>query len=446
MVSIARTAVLSSARPKALRFPRPNADLIEITCAQLYLSRRKTDLKLFLAQSSARQVPSPHHARRRLDQGRCLGGYRNGRPALHHPPGGPSMTTRLPAVAKDIVVQECKPEFFADCAIVFSGLDADVAGEIEAAFRAADLAVFSNAKNYRRDPLVPLIVPYVNSSHLAIVPQQQAAHSPPLKKGFIVTNANCSTTGCVIPLSALEKAFGPIDTLLITTMQAISGAGYPGVPGLDILDNVVPHIGGEEEKMEWEMLKILGGIVKQDDGSRAFDMHARTPLRVSASCNRVPVIDGHTACVSIRFARRPPPSPQQVREALASFTCDAQTLGCPSAPRHIISVHEEADRPQPRLDRYHQDGAGVSVGRIRQCPVLDIKFVVLSNNVSIGAATSSIINAELAVLKGIYDEHESLRKASSEYLAIHRGRYGPAGRSRTLYIQMIQWSRVTLDS
>lgn len=260
--------------------------------------------------------------------------------------------------------------------------------------------MFSNAKNYRRDPHVPLIVPLVNPSHFSIIHQQQSLHSPPLKNGFIVTNANCSTTGCVIPLSALEKAFGPIELLLVTTMQAISGAGYPGISSLDIMDNVVPYIGGEEEKMEWETLKILGGIAEDEQGVKSFDMHGAHPLRVSASCNRVPVIDGHTECVSVRFSRRPPPSPQQVREALMAFTPDAQTLGCPSAPRHAITVHEELDRPQPRLDRYFQDGAGVSVGRVRQCQVLDIKFVILANNVSIGAATSSIINAELAVLKG----------------------------------------------
>ena len=183
-------------------------------------------------------------------------------------------------------------------------------------------------------------------------------------------------------------------------MQAISGAGYPGVSSIDIMDNVIPYINNEEEKMEWETLKILGGITEDDKGVKSFDMHAAHPLRVSASCNRVPVIDGHTECVSVRFTRRPPPSPQQVREALIAFTPDAQTLGCPSAPRHAITVHEEVDRPQPRLDRYFQDGAGVSVGRVRQCQVLDIKFVILANNVSIGAATSSIINAELAVLKG----------------------------------------------
>ena len=272
---------------------------------------------------------------------------------------------------------------------------------LESAFRSAELVVFSNAKNYRRDPQVPLIVPLVNPSHLSIIPQQQSLHQPPLKKGFIVTNANCSTTGIVIPLYALEKAFGPLESAIVTTLQAISGAGYPGVASLDIMDNVVPYISGEEEKIEWETLKILGGVKEEESGLKAFDMHESSPLRVSASCNRVPVIDGHTEIVSVRFHRRPPPSPQQVREALAAYTTDAQTLGCPSAPLHTIMVHEEPDRPQPRLDRYFQDGAGVNVGRVRQCPVLDIKFVVLSNNVSIGAATSSIINAELAVLKGV---------------------------------------------
>jgi aspartate-semialdehyde dehydrogenase len=189
---------------------------------------------------------------------------------------------------------------------------------------------------------------------------------------------------------------------MVTTMQAVSGGGYPGVASLDILDNVVPHIGGEEEKMEWETIKILGGMTKDEaTGLKSFDMHAKTPLRVSASCNRVPVIDGHMECVSVRFAKRPPPSPQQVREAMTAYTPDVQALGCPSAPTRSIVVHEEPDRPQPRLDRYYQDGAGISVGRVRQCQVLDIKFVVLSNNVSIGAATSSIINAEMAILKGV---------------------------------------------
>ncbi|KAK7033116.1 Semialdhyde-dh domain-containing protein [Favolaschia claudopus] len=269
-------------------------------------------------------------------------------------------TTYMPSLVKDLVVQECTPEPFLECAIVFSGLDADVAGDIESAFRAADLALFSNAKNYRRDPHVPLIVPLVNPGHLSILPQQQALHSPPLKKGFIVTNANCSTTAHVIALAALEKEFGPIDSLMVTTLQAISGAGYPGVPSLDIIDNVVPYISGEEEKIEWETRKILGDISDVEPEElvggkplQAFDMHAQTPLKISASCNRVPVTVGHMINVSVKFARQPPPSPQQ-------------------------------------------DGAGVNVGRVRQCPVLDVKFVVLADNVSIGAATSSIINAEYA--------------------------------------------------
>ncbi|KAH8825881.1 hypothetical protein DL96DRAFT_1610148, partial [Flagelloscypha sp. PMI_526] len=333
-------------------------------------------------------------------------------------------TTGIPSAVKEMNIRNCEvDDVWKECGVVFSGLDASVAGDIEIAFRDANIPVFSNAKNHRRNPLVPLVVPLANPSHLQILPLQQRNLS--LSRGFIVTNANCSTTGLVIPLAALERAFGPLECVMVSTMQAISGGGYPGVPSLDILDNVVPYISGEEEKLEWETLKILGAVrpkstttkpplssspssdtITASDASSnlpdtlEFDMHSTHPLRVSASCSRVPVIDGHTETVSVRFARRPAPSPQQVREALVAFTPEARTLGCPSAPRKAIVVHEEMDRPQPRLDRYHQDGAGVSVGRVRQCQVLDIKFVVLANNVSIGAATSSIINAELAVVKG----------------------------------------------
>ncbi|KAL5529913.1 HOM2 [Sanghuangporus sanghuang] len=319
----------------------------------------------------------------------------------------------IPSYVRGIVVKECKPQNFADCVVIFSGLDASVAGDIETAFRAAEFAVFSNSKNHRRDPDVPLLVPLVNPYHLAVIPYQRSLHSPPLERGFIVTNANCSTTGVVVPLAALERAFGPLDAVLVTTMQAISGAGYPGIPSLDILDNVVPYISGEEEKIQWEVLKILGGIVTDaDDKTKAsrlpgqptpktFDMHASHPLRISAACNRVPVLDGHLATVSVRFVRRPPPSPQQVREALEQFTTEARHLGCPSAPRTPIVLHDAPDRPQPRLDRDYEKGSGVAVGRVRQCPVLDIKFVVLANNVCIGAATSSIMNAELSIAKGL---------------------------------------------
>jgi aspartate-semialdehyde dehydrogenase len=257
--------------------------------------------------------------------------------------------------------------------------------------------VFSNAKNYRRDPVVPLIVPLVNPSHLSVVRHQQKTLSPPLKRGYIVTNANCSTTGVVVPLAALEKKFGPLKTVLVTTLQAISGAGYPGVSSLDIIDNVVPYIGNEEEKIEWETCKILGGVAPDGTG---FDLHASSLLTVSAHCNRVPVIDGHLACVSVQFARSPSPTVQEVEAAFRNFTCEAQTLGVPSAPTQAIVVHEAPDRPQPRLDRDLEHGACVSVGRIRDCPVLDIKFVCLLDNVRLGAATSSVMNAEIAVEKG----------------------------------------------
>ncbi|WFD31002.1 aspartate-semialdehyde dehydrogenase [Malassezia sp. CBS 17886] len=303
----------------------------------------------------------------------------------------------IPASVKSMVVQECQPGPFGECGVVFSGLDSAPAGPVEAAFRAANLRVFSNAKNYRQDPLCPLIVPLVNSSHLDILPHQQASMAAPLDRGFIVTNANCSTTGVVVALKALEDAFGPLDTVMVQTMQAISGAGYPGVSGLDILDNVVPYISGEEEKIESETTKILGGLTAD---KTAFDMHKTSPLKVSAQCNRVSVIDGHLACVSVSFARRPAPTPEQVDDALRRYTCEAQQLRCHSAPAVAITVHEEPDRPQPRLDRDWQDGAGVNVGRIRECPVLDIKFVSLVNNVMLGAATSSVMNAEIALHKG----------------------------------------------
>jgi aspartate-semialdehyde dehydrogenase len=269
-------------------------------------------------------------------------------------------------------------------------------------FAEAEIAVFSNSKNYRRDPTVPLVVPLVNPSHFDIIPHQRTSptqlFSKSLQKGFILTNANCSTTGIVVPLKALEDAFGPLDCVLVNTMQAISGGGYPGVSSMDILDNVVPYIGGEEEKIEWETSKILGGIAPDN---KSFDYHKSSPLKISASCNRVPVLDGHTEVVSCSFKKRPAPSPEAVIKVLREYRCEAQELGCHSAPEHVIFVHDEQDRPQPRLDRYFQNGAGVNVGRVRECGVLDIKFVVLSNNVSIGAATSSIMNAEIALAKGI---------------------------------------------
>lgn len=303
----------------------------------------------------------------------------------------------------DLVVRECTAEQFADCDVVFSGLDSDVAGEIETAFFAANIPVFSNAKNHRRDPLVPLVVPTVNLDHLKLIPHQRKSHPTVLAakntvdKGFLVCNSNCAVIGLVIPFAAMVKAFGPIDIVSVVTMQAVSGAGYPGVSSMDILDNVVPFISGEEDKLETEARKILGAI-----NADATGFTERDELRVSAACNRVAVLDGHTACVSLRFQQRPPPSAEQVREALRSYKTEAEALGCPSAPSPAIVVMDEPDRPQPRLDRELSGGYAVSVGRVREdeSGIFDIKYVALSHNTVIGAAGSSILNAEAAVLQG----------------------------------------------
>jgi aspartate-semialdehyde dehydrogenase len=299
----------------------------------------------------------------------------------------------IPENVKDITVKSCDAELFKDCDVVFSGLDADVAGDIEMAMLKQDIAVFSNAKNYRRDPVVPLIVPTVNPDHFDLIPHQRSLHN--LKKGFLITNANCSTTGLVVPLKALQDAFGPISHIIVNTQQAISGAGYPGVPSLDILDNVVPHIGGEEEKMEWEVGKILGGVA---DDKKSFSLLENTV--VSATCTRVPVLDGHLETVSVKFANGSP-SLEQVNQVLEKYSSEAEKLQCHSAPEKPIVVTYDADRPQPRLDRENLKGQAVTVGRVRKCPVLDIKFVLLIHNTLLGAAGSSVLNAEIAVAKGL---------------------------------------------
>jgi aspartate-semialdehyde dehydrogenase len=283
---------------------------------------------------------------------------------------------------------------------------------LEMEFLKSNLAVFSNAKNYRRDPIVPLVVPTVNLSHFSVIPHQRKQYG--LEKGFLVCNSNCAVIGIVIPFAALQKEFGPVEQVSVVTMQAVSGAGYPGVSSMDIIDNVVPFISGEEDKLETEAQKILGSVNEQVTG---FEDQAQ--LKVSAACNRVPVLDGHMACVSLKFQRRPPPSAEQVKRAMRAYVSDAQKLGCPSAPQNAIIVMDEADRPQPRLDREAQRGYAVSVGRIREddSGIFDIKFVALSHNSKctpnmvrgvtngfvavIGAAGSSILNAEAAVLQGL---------------------------------------------
>ncbi|KAL8939330.1 MAG: hypothetical protein Q9216_003423 [Gyalolechia sp. 2 TL-2023] len=295
----------------------------------------------------------------------------------------------------ELVVKECKPDEFQDCDLIFSGLDSDVAGDIETQFLKANLAVFSNAKNHRRDPLVPLVVPTVNLSHLDLIPHQRKTNGQ--QKGFLVCNSNCAVIGIVIPFAAIQAKLGAVDQVSIVTMQAVSGAGYPGVSSMDILDNVIPFISGEEDKMEVESQKILGSI-----NADATSFEAQSSLKISAACNRVPVLDGHTACVSLRFAKRPPPSAKDVKQAMKGYVSEALKIGCPSAPENAISVFDEDDRPQPRLDRELQRGYSVSVGRVRddESGVFDIKFVSTSHNTVIGAAGSSILNAEAAVLRG----------------------------------------------
>ncbi|KAL1303915.1 hypothetical protein AAFC00_000369 [Neodothiora populina] len=295
----------------------------------------------------------------------------------------------------ELVVRKCVPEEFADCDLVFSGLDSDVAGDVEMAFLKSNLAVFSNAKNYRRDPLVPLVVPTVNLPHMDVIKHQRKHYG--LEKGFLMCNSNCAVIGIVIPFAALQAKFGPINQVSVVTMQAVSGAGYPGVSSMDVIDNVVPFISGEEDKLETEAQKILGQVNAEVTG-----FQDQAELKISAACNRVPVLDGHTACVSLKFDRRPAPSAEEVKQAMREYVSDAQKLGCPSAPEHAIVVMEEPDRPQPRLDRETDRGYAVSVGRVREdeSGIFDIKFVALSHNTVIGAAGSSILNAEAAVLKG----------------------------------------------
>jgi aspartate-semialdehyde dehydrogenase len=303
------------------------------------------------------------------------------------------MDTPIPEGIKDMIVSDCEPEYFKRCKVIFSGLDASVAGDVEFAFLEHEFAVFSNAKNHRMNPVVPLIVPIVNPDHFALIHHQQSVFGK--KKGFLITNANCSTTGLVSALKPLKDAFGPLSKVVVTTMQAISGAGYPGVPSLDILGNVVPYISGEESKMETEAAKILGSV-----SSNAQKIDFTDEMKISASCNRVPVIDGHTEIVFVEFASKPAPTVAQIISALESYKCEAQILNCHSAPKRSVVVMENEDRPQPRLDLGVEGGNGVLVGNVRKCNVFDVKFTLLVHNTILGAAGSSIMNAEIALKKG----------------------------------------------
>ncbi len=311
--------------------------------------------------------------------------------------------------------------------LVFSGLDSSVAEEVESALAAAGYPVISNAKNHRMYPDVPLLVPEVNPDHLALIDQQcrvEDVNSTQSKhfsgsasavdtgsKGFIVTNPNCATVGLVLALKPLHDAFG-VESVLVTTMQAISGAGYPGVPALDILGNIIPHIGGEEDKLETEPLKILGRLRNPDraeyessqtdngGSSRTQPLEiAPANIAVSASVNRVPVVDGHLESVSVRLTGSP--SPEAVADVLRHWRAPDVVRSLPSSPEKPLEVFDDPSFPQPARHAGLGRGMTVSIGKIRACPVLGIKFNILSHNTIRGAAGGAVLCAELLVRQNV---------------------------------------------
>jgi aspartate-semialdehyde dehydrogenase len=292
----------------------------------------------------------------------------------------------LPADVAGLVVQPCTPARV-HAPIVFSALDSGVAGEVEAAFAQAGRLVLSNAKNFRMHDDVPLVIPEVNGDHLALLAAQQQERG---WSGAIVTNANCAATVIAAALAPLHEAY-TVTKIVAVTMQAVSGAGYPGVPSLDILGNVIPYIGDEEPKIETELGKLLG---RYADGRI-------TPaaITVSAHANRVPVEHGHTVCLTVGFERAP--TVAEALDTLRSWRGHAGVAGLPSAPSPALTVRDEPDRPQPRRDVQEGRGMGVTVGRVRADALLDLRLVAMAHNVVRGAAGGSVLNAELLVASGV---------------------------------------------
>ena len=291
-----------------------------------------------------------------------------------------------PAEVEDMVVEAAAPGRAPR--LMFSGLDSKVAGDIERDFASAGHFVVSNARNYRMEQFVPLLVPEVNPDHLALIPLQQQSKG---WKGAIVTNPNCATIPLVMALAA-ARHFDPA-RVTVSTMQAVSGAGYPGVPSLDILGNVIPFIDGEEEKIQTESLKIMGTL--------QTDRVVPHPMVVSAQTTRVPVINGHTETISVQFNKKP--SLDELKAAFRSFTGKPQQHNCPSAPKQPLQVMDEFNRPQPRLDVEREGGMAVFLGRVRPCPVFDYKFVALGHNTVRGAAGAAVLNAELMLAEKLLD-------------------------------------------
>ena len=304
-------------------------------------------------------------------------------------PFAEACTWRLPGLpprgVADLTVKACDGAF--ESRLLFSGLDSSVAGEVEARLARAGHALVSNSRNHRMLPDVPLLVPEINPEHLAALEIQRRRTGG----GYVVTNPNCSVVGLAMALAPLDKAFG-LKSVAVVTLQALSGAGYPGVASLDVADNVIPYIGGgEEEKIETEPQKILG----------RFENGAFAPAGfvISASVHRVAVSDGHTLAAFLSFQTHA--SPAEACEALAAFTGRPQRLGLPSAPRQPIHVLDQPDRPQPRLDRDRERGMAVSVGRVRGDALFDLRLEALVHNTIRGAAGAAILNAELLQAEGL---------------------------------------------
>lgn len=298
------------------------------------------------------------------------------------------LDTPMPTYARDMEVVPAST----DCVqakIVFSALHNEIAKDLEPQFAQAGMVVCSNASSYRRGEDVPLLLPEINADHIHILKEQRRNRG---WSGAILTNPNCTSTGLTIALKALDEAFG-VKKVFAVSLQALSGAGYPGVPSLDIMDNVIPNVasGGEEDKVEWEPRKMLGRL---KDGK--IDL---ADIKFSVHTNRVAVIDGHTVCASIELAS--PAAPEAAEAVLLDYRAPASASELPSSPRPVIEVRSEADRPQPRLDRLAGKGMTTVVGRVRRDPILDLKFVVLSHNTIRGAAGGSVYNAELLVNEGL---------------------------------------------
>ena len=293
------------------------------------------------------------------------------------------ISPEIPEYARGLKLKECRPDL--DCEVALSALDSGVASEIERAFAKKGYAVSSNAKNHRMDSDVPLLIPEINPDHIGLIKTQRKKRD---WKGFIVTDPNCSTIQMCIALKPLVDSFG-VDKAMVSTMQAVSGAGYPGVASMDIIDNVVPFISGEEDKLETEPQKIFGNL---SNGGIA-----QAKMDISAQCNRVPVRYGHMESVSVKLSKKA--TKEEIVSSFKRFD-PLRGMGLPSAPRHSIIYTAKENRPQPKLDVDIENGMTTVIGRLRECNVLDYKFTILGNNVVRGAAGAAMLNAELLKVKG----------------------------------------------